>query len=55
MTGGRGRRGRRKESPGAAGWGRVTRAARVSDVRVPGYLGRVLDDGGAPVGTCFQV
>jgi hypothetical protein len=25
------------------------------DGRVPGYLGRVLDDGGTPVGTCFQV
>ena len=22
---------------------------------MPGYLGRVLDGGGAPVGTCFQV
>ena len=27
----------------------------VSDGRVPGYLGRVLDGDGAPVGTCFQV
>lgn len=25
------------------------------DVRVPGYLGRVLDGSGRPVGTCFQV
>ena len=25
------------------------------DVRVPGFLGRVLVDGGEPVGTCFQV
>jgi len=32
----------------------VTVAAGVPDARVPGYLGRVLD-GGAPVGTCFQV
>src|SRR5260370_18426244 len=28
---------------------------RVSDGRVPGYVGRVLDDDGAAVGTCFQV
>jgi hypothetical protein len=27
----------------------------IADVRVPGYLGRVLDGSGAPVGTCFQV
>jgi hypothetical protein len=33
----------------------VTTAAGVADARVPGYLGRVLDGGGAPVGTCFQV
>lgn len=26
-----------------------------SDPRVPGYLGRVLDAGGVPIGTCFQV
>lgn len=25
------------------------------DSRVPGYLGRVLDAGGVPIGTCFQV
>lgn len=25
------------------------------DVRVPGFLGRVLDSQGAPVGTCFQI
>ena len=31
-----------------ATWGR-------SDGRVPGYLGRVLDDDDQPVGTCFQV
>ena len=31
----------------------MTAAARASDV--PGYLGRVLDEDGAPVGTCFQV
>ena len=30
-------------------------AAWQPDARVPGYLGRVLDDGGSPVGTCFQV
>ena len=23
--------------------------------RIPGYLGRVLDDAGEPAGTCFQV
>jgi uncharacterized protein YidB (DUF937 family) len=33
----------------------VTVAASGADARVPGYLGRVLDGGGAPVGTCFQV
>jgi hypothetical protein len=33
----------------------VTAAAGGADARVPGYLGRVLDGGGAPVGTCFQV
>ena len=33
----------------------MTAAAGVADARVPGYLGRVLDDTGAPVGTCFQV
>ena len=33
----------------------MTRAAPVPDGRVPGYLGRVLDGSGAPVGTCFQV
>ena len=33
----------------------VTAAAKVPDARVPGYLGRVLDGDGAPVGTCFQV
>jgi len=33
----------------------VTAAAGVPDVRVPGYLGRVLDGDRAPVGTCFQV
>ena len=33
----------------------MTATARASDVLVPGYLGRVLDDDGAPVGTCFQV
>jgi S1-C subfamily serine protease len=27
----------------------------VSDGRVPGYLGRILDGDGGPVGTCFQV
>jgi hypothetical protein len=26
-----------------------------ADVRVPGYLGRVLDGDGAAAGTCFQV
>ena len=33
----------------------MTAAAGVADARVPGYLGRVLDGDGAPVGTCFQV
>ena len=33
----------------------MTAAADVPDGRVPGYLGRVLDGDGAPVGTCFQV
>jgi hypothetical protein len=33
----------------------VTPGAAVPDGRVPGYLGRVLDGDGAPVGTCFQV
>ena len=33
----------------------MTATAQASDVLVPGYLGRVLDDDGAPVGTCFQV
>ena len=33
----------------------MTAAAGAADGRVPGYLGRVLDGGGAPVGTCFQV
>ena len=33
----------------------MTATAGVPDVRVPGYLGRVLDGDGAPVGTCFQV
>ena len=33
----------------------MTTAAGLPDARVPGYLGRVLDDGDAPVGTCFQV
>lgn len=27
----------------------------MADVRVPGYLGRVLSEDGVPVGTCFQV
>ena len=30
-------------------------AGGIPDGRVPGYLGRVLDDDGVPVGTCFQV
>ena len=33
----------------------MTTGARASDVLVPGYLGRMLGDDGAPVGTCFQV
>jgi hypothetical protein len=33
----------------------VTPAGGVADGRVPGYLGRVLDNDGGPVGTCFQV
>ena len=33
----------------------MTATAGVSDGRVPGYLGRVLDGDGGPVGTCFQV
>jgi tetratricopeptide (TPR) repeat protein len=33
----------------------VTAAAGTPDVRVPGYLGRVLGGGGGPAGTCFQV
>ena len=33
----------------------MTAAVGVADARVPGYLGRVLDGGGVPVGTCFQV
>ena len=33
----------------------MTTGARASDVLVPGYLGRMLRDDGAPVGTCFQV
>ena len=33
----------------------MTAAGSVPDGRVPGYLGRVLDGDGAPVGTCFQV
>ena len=40
---------------GAVGWVIVTAAAGVADGRVPGYLGRVLDGDGDPVGTCFQV
>ena len=35
--------------------GVIVTAADASDRRVPGYLGRVLDGDGAPVGTCFQV
>ena len=42
-------------APGAVGWVVVTAAAGVPDGRVPGYLGRVLDGDGGPVGTCFQV
>ena len=33
----------------------MTATAGVPHGRVPGYLGRVLDDIGDPVGTCFQV
>jgi hypothetical protein len=33
----------------------VTAVGRLVDRRVPGYLGRVLDGQGEPVGTCFQV
>ena len=33
----------------------MTTGARASDVLVPGYLGRMLGEDGAPVGTCFQV
>ena len=33
----------------------MTAAAEVPAAPVPGYLGRVLDGGGNPVGTCFQV
>ena len=33
----------------------MTVGAHVPDGRVPGYLGRVLDGDGNPVGTCFQV
>ena len=34
----------------------MTTAGSVPDRRrVPGYLGRVLDGSGGPVGTCFQV
>jgi len=33
----------------------VTAAAGAADARVPGYLGRVLDENNDPVGTCFQV
>ena len=33
----------------------MTAAAGVADARVPGYLGRVLDENSDPVGTCFQV
>jgi CHAT domain/Trypsin-like peptidase domain len=29
--------------------------AMAGDGRVPGYLGRILDEDGVPVGTCFQV
>ena len=35
--------------------GRRDGPAGGADGRVPGYLGRVLDGDGAPVGTCFQV
>ena len=33
----------------------MTAAVGVPDRRVPGYLGRVLDGDGTPIGTCFQV
>ena len=33
----------------------MTTAPSVPDGRIPGYLGRVLDGSGGPVGTCFQV
>jgi len=33
----------------------VTAAVGGADARVPGYLGRVLDENSDPVGTCFQV
>ena len=33
----------------------MTAAGHVTDGPVPGYLGRVLDSDGNPVGTCFQV
>ena len=33
----------------------MTATAGILDGRVPGYLGRVLDGDGGPVGTCFQV
>ena len=33
----------------------MTAGVGITDTRVPGYLGRVLDRDGAPVGTCFQV
>lgn len=32
----------------------MTAPARTPDGLIPGYLGRVLDEDGAPVGTCFQ-
>jgi hypothetical protein len=40
---------------GAINWVVVTVTAGIPDARVPGYLGRLLDGDGAPVGTCFQV
>jgi hypothetical protein len=33
----------------------VTAKAHSADRRIPGYLGRVLDEQGAPCGTCFHV
>jgi hypothetical protein len=33
----------------------VTAPTGAADARVPGYLGRVLDENSDPVGTCFQV